>query len=231
MKPLPARGLSLVAVALALLLAGCSSGPKGEQVSFATEDRVQLSGHVFGTGDVGVVLSHMRPADQRSWWPFAEVLANRGYRALAFDFRGYGDSQGQKQMEYLDVDVQAALHFLQGQGVPRVFLVGASMGGTASVKVAAREDVAGIVTLSAPAQTSDGLNVELDVAEVAAPKLFIVARDDEYYAGSVDLFMQESQEPKEAQRVEGRAHGTDLLGGNTGDRVQGLILDFLQRHQ
>ena len=134
-------------------------------------------------------------------------------------------------MEYLDIDVQSALHYLQSQGASKVFLVGASMGGTAVIKVASRQEVAGIVTLSAPTQTVDSLSAGLDVAEVTAPKLFIVAKDDLHYAESVDLFMQESQEPKEAQKVEGRAHGTDLLVGYTGPRVQDYILDFLHRYK
>ena len=92
LKPLPAKYLSLLAVSATLFLYGCGSsiGPGGgaTQVSFNTEDGVQLSGHLFGSSNVGVVLSHMRPADQESWWPFARVLKDKGYQVLAYDFRG-----------------------------------------------------------------------------------------------------------------------------------------------
>ncbi|MBF8267131.1 MAG: alpha/beta hydrolase [Dehalococcoidia bacterium] len=221
-------------VTLALLVTGCGSGsdPGGTRVTFDTEDGVRLSGRLFGSGDVAVVLSHMRTADQESWWPFARVLADRGYQALAFDFRGYGDSGGELQIDHLDMDVQAALNFLQGRGVSRVFLIGASMGGTASLKVASRQEVAGVITLSAP-PAIEGLDAREDVKQVNAPKLFIAAREDTqgFYMRSVDLFNQTAPEPRERQIVEGNAHGTDLLSGEPGPRVQGLMVDFLDRYR
>ena len=228
------KTLSLLAVALALLMVGCDTGsdPGGEKVAFITSDNVRLSGHLFGEGDVGVVLSHMRPADQESWWPFARVLKDRGYQALAFDFRGYGDSGGELQIEYLDRDVQAAVDYLLANGASKVFLIGASMGGTASLKVASRQEVAGVITLSAP-PSIEGLDAREDVKQVTAPKLYIAAHDDNngFYARSVDLFYQTSPEPGERQIVDGSAHGTDMLEGGSGPRVQGLMVDFLQRYR
>jgi len=234
LKPLPAKYLSLLAVsvALALFLSGCSSnpGPGGgaTKVSFNTGDGIQLSGHLFGSGDVGLVLSHMRPADQESWWPFARVLKDKGYQALAYDFRGYRDSQGEVDIDNIDRDVQAALDFIKSEGVSKVFLIGASMGGTASLKVASREEVTGVIILSAP-WTIEGLDASEDVTAISAPKLFIAAQNDIFYARSVALF-DKTPDPKESQIVDGSAHGTDLLSGDSGLRVQGLIVDFLRRY-
>ena len=228
------KALSLLAVAVALVVAGCDTGsdPGGEKVAFTTADNVQLSGHLFGEGDVGVVLSHMRPADQESWWPFARVLKDRGYLALAFDFRGYGDSGGELQIEQLDMDVEAAVDYLLARGASKVFLIGASMGGTASLKAASRRDVAGVITLSAH-PSLDGLDAREDLKQVTAPKLLIAARDDTngFYARSVALLDQTSPEPGEKQIVDGSAHGTDMLSGGSGPRVQGLMVDFLKRYR
>ena len=220
-------------MALALFLSGCGSnpGPGGgaTKVSFNTEDGIQLSGHLFGSGDVGVILSHMRPADQESWWPFARVLKDKGYLVLAYDFRGYRDSQGDLDIANIDRDVQAALEFLKREGVSKVFLIGASMGGTASLTVASREEVAGVITLSAP-WAFEGLDAREDVTAILAPKLFIAAKDDLFHARSVDFFDQSAPDPKERLIVDGSAHGTDLLSGDSGPRVQGLIVDFLRRY-
>jgi fermentation-respiration switch protein FrsA (DUF1100 family) len=233
LKFLPVKQLSILTVALFLLLAGCSSnlGPGGgaTKVSFNTEDGIELSGHLFGSGEVGVVLSHMRPADQESWWPFARVLKDKGYQVIAYDFRGYRDSLGEVDLDNIDKDVQAAVDFLRSKGVSKVFLIGASMGGTASLKVASLEDVDGVVTLSAPSM-SEGLDAREDVTVISAPKLFMAARDDVFYARSVDLFDQTAPDPKERQIVDGNAHGTDMLSGDSGPRVQGFIVDFLRRY-
>ena len=105
----------------------------------------------------------------------------------------------------------------------------ASMGGTASLKVASREEVAGVATLSAPPVIED-LDAREDVRAITAPKLFMAAREDGFYARSVDLFDQTASDPKERQIVDGDAHGTDMLSGVSGPRVQGLITDFLRRY-
>src|SRR3972149_6321810 len=83
------------------------AGPR--QVSFQTEDGVTRSGTLCGVGGVGVVLSHMRPVDQTSWHAFAQTLADNGYLALADDFRGYGQSGGEKRIDQIDRDVRAAV--------------------------------------------------------------------------------------------------------------------------
>ena len=149
-----------------------SAGIQGKQVIFKTEDGMVLSGHLFGSGTSGVVLSHMYPADQKSWYATAKKLAAMGYLVLTYDFRGYGLSGGNKQIEYIDRDVYAAVKKITAAGASRVVLIGASMGGTASLKAAerlfkeqlqssssGRITVAGVATLSAPV-VFQGLSAE-----------------------------------------------------------------------
>ena len=231
----PARRLSALALATALLLtaAGCSAypGPGGgaEKVSFHAEDGVELAGHAFGSGAVGVALSHMDTADQESWWAFARVLRDRGYLALAFDFRGYRDSQGVADIGKLEIDVQAAMELLRSRGASQVFLVGAGMGGAASLRVAASEDVAGVVTLSAPPLIEE-LDVREDLRTIEEPKMFLATRDDVFYSRSASLFEQSSEDPREMHLLDGGDHGTAMLYGESGPRAQALILDFLRRY-
>ena len=40
------------------------------------DELIQLDARVFGDGPRGVILVHMRPADQQSWFPFATTLAS-----------------------------------------------------------------------------------------------------------------------------------------------------------
>ena len=46
-------------------------------MSFTTDDGVTLNGHLFGSGGAGIILAHMYPADQTSWIPTAQRLAQR----------------------------------------------------------------------------------------------------------------------------------------------------------
>src|SRR5262245_56917991 len=65
-----------------------------ERISLRTQDGGVISGDLYGVGDRGVVLAHGGRFNKESWQKQAQQLANAGYRVLAIDFRGYGDSRG-----------------------------------------------------------------------------------------------------------------------------------------
>ncbi len=192
---------------------------------------IVLDGRVFGSGRTGVILSHMRPADQTSWYPFALRLAGTGdYTVLTFDFRGYGSSTGDKEFDRVDTDLMAALRYMQGDlGLDRIFLVGASMGGTAALLVSASEPVAGVVSISAPAQYQL-LDALATLPRIRAPKLFITSEDDVPAQRSQEQFWAEASNPKEQEIYPGDAHGTDILASPIGPQVEQRLLDFLTSH-
>jgi pimeloyl-ACP methyl ester carboxylesterase len=210
-------------------------------VTFRTGDGVELAGRLFGPGDaaVGVVFAHMLPADQSAWFELAADVGAMGYRALTFDFRGYcpggdaGCSQGSKEVDAAPQDLRAALEYLRGLGVDRVALVGASMGGTAALVVAAAEGdaIGAVVTLSAPQQLL-GLVAGPDVLQlVTAAKLFIAGNGDPTgSANAAQAFYDESLQPKRYEVVTSDDHGTDLLSGNQGQQVHDLITAWLRLH-
>lgn len=202
-------------------------GRSSTEVGFRTEDGFRLQGEVFGEGPDVVILSHMRPADQSSWFDFAESLTEHGYRALTFNFRGYGSSEGAKVLDVIDRDVRGAIRFSRDQGAERVILIGASMGGTASMVAAASEPVDGVVTLSAPDRLGP-LDAAAAAGSVDAGTLFIVAQEDEPYVGQAESLFKAAAEPSDIKIVPGSDHGTDLLGGSQGKSVKGAIRDFLE---
>jgi len=117
--------LPFLAVTLSVLLSSCSGASSttsgsafgSAPVSFTTSDGVRLSGRVFGpqNAGAGVVLTHMLPADQTSWFAEAAHLGGAGYRVLTFDLRGYcpggdgGCSEGQEDVNAAPTDLTAAL--------------------------------------------------------------------------------------------------------------------------
>ena len=246
------RAPSLRAVALAVALAaaavGCVPSRQEERnadiaastpVTFRSPDGVNLAGRVFGDGQVGVVLAHMFTADQASWWAFARTLAPKGFTVLTFDFRGYcpggvaGCSEGERDVAAMWQDVLGAVDFLMGRGLVRVMLVGASMGGTASLIAAAQPGVSvvAIVALSAP-QTFEGLTADrIVLGNVTAAKLFVAGNSDPTgSATSAETMYEESPPPKQVEIVTSSDHGTDLLTGNQSGRMQTLITGYLELH-
>ena len=228
-----------LAGALALALSGCggeatpTSPAKAtatyQAVTFLSTDGLELSGHLFGEGDVVVILAHMFPADQGSWQDFARELAEEGYMALTFDFRGYGSSQGPREIDQIDKDVEGALDYVEELGASSIVLTGASMGGTASIKVAARREVSGVISLSGAVEFR-GLEALADVKQVQVPKLFIAADGDQSARQSLETLYDSSPGEREFLVLAGSsAHGTDLLKGTESRRVREEILGFLER--
>jgi pimeloyl-ACP methyl ester carboxylesterase len=209
-------------------------------VTFTSTDGVELAGRVFGpdAATAGVVLAHMLPADQRSWYAFAERLGALGYRALTFDFRGYcpggdgGCSKGERNIAAIWQDVQGAVAYLRDHGSQRVALVGASMGGTASLIEASRpeEGIDAVATLSAPTSI-EGLTVTpQDLQAITAAKLFVAGNGDATAATAAQDFYNQTLQPKRVEIYPSDDHGTDLLSGNQSENVRTLLLSWLQQY-
>jgi dienelactone hydrolase len=211
-----------------------------DAVQFSSIDGVALSGRLFGPdgAKAGVVLAHMLPSDQRSWFGFADRLGAMGYRVLTFDFRGYcpggegGCSQGTKDVVDIWQDVAGAVGFLESMGIHRVGLIGASMGGTASLVVASQqgEAVQTVITLSAPASI-EGLTAGPDVLQaIAGAKLFIAGNGDGTSGQDAQAFYDQSQPPKRVEILPTEDHGTGILEGSQSEIATNLITGFLAQH-
>jgi pimeloyl-ACP methyl ester carboxylesterase len=218
--------------------AGAVAGSRA--VSFRTADDVELSGRLFGadTATTGIVFAHMLPADQSSWFEFAARVADEGYLALTFDFRGYcpggdaGCSDGDRNVSADVADLEAALAFLRSTGVETVALVGASMGGTASLIVAAQQGdgVAAVITLSAPQQIEGLVAGPEVIGQTSAAKLFVAGSGDGAAAAAAQAFADQAPPPKRLEILPSDDHGTDLLTGNQAEIVRTLLLSHLAQY-
>jgi pimeloyl-ACP methyl ester carboxylesterase len=196
-------------------------------VSFVTEDGVTLGGTLYGSGSTAVIFSHMLPTDQTSWAAMARELAGRGYLVLTYDFRGYGASQGKKEISKLDRDLRAAVAFVRTQGVAKLVLVGASMGGMATAKVAAVEKPTAVVIISTPT-SFQGLAVSDDeVQAITAPKLFIGSEGDGATRTTLHMF-EVAPEPKEKHIYPGSGHGTFIFDSEYGADLRQRLIQFIE---
>ncbi len=200
------------------------------EVTFESAGGVMLHGTLYGRGEVGLVLAPTYPGEQQGWAWFAQAAAEQGYMALAFDFRGYGASEGERSLADAPADLAAAVAFLREQEASPIVLMGAGEGGMAAIKVAGADpDMAGLAVLSS-ARAVDGLELsDGDLAALSLPTLWIGARTDMEQAVE-ELFELAGGNDKELWIYEGNSqHGTYLFEGADADDLRRRLLEFAAR--
>ncbi|MDE3088230.1 MAG: alpha/beta hydrolase [Chloroflexota bacterium] len=100
-----------------------------------------------------VVICHGIGSRKENQSGFAGFMAQHGFAALCFDFRGHGESEGQLDDHPLD-DVSAAIDLIAGREEvdrSRLALRGSSMGGMLALHAAARDRRVQAIAAIAPA--------------------------------------------------------------------------------
>lgn len=222
---MPILGAAMAAV----MLAGVAELP--ERVSFPTQDGGLIYADVYGKGDHGVVLAHGARFNKESWEKQARALAAAGFRALAIDFRGRGQSRGGPESKSRDAgihfDVLAAVRYLRRTGAKTVSVVGGSMGADAAADASSESEpgeIDRLVLLAGGTQTPP--------EKLKGRKLFIVSRND---IGSEDVprlpsiraQYEKAANPKELVVLDGSAHAQFIFGADQGERLMREILRFL----
>ncbi len=193
----------------------------------------EITADLYGAGEHAVVLLHGGRFDRSSWKPQAEVLAARGFRVLALDFRAAVASRAGKETPCLydpvclAKDVLAAVRYLRRDGARSVSIVGGSLGGGAAAQA----------TIEAPDGEIDRIVL---LAHMSIPKpegmrgrkLFVAASGDLNASGRPRLEAIRDQynrapEPKRLLVVEGSAHAQFLFETDPGKGILEEIVRFL----
>ncbi len=220
--------LLCVIVSLGGLKLYAAQPPPYASATFHAQDGVRLRGRVYGEGKRVVVLSHMYGTDMRIWHDFALELSKHGYRALTYNFRRTGAFRDFSILGKLHLDTLAAIDFMRRDKPAKLFLIGASMGGTASLVAAVHRHVDGVVVLSG-AMKFYGLDARSALPRITAPKLFIVGEYDHPFSESARKMYYITPPPKELKVYPTRAHGTHLFSTPYGSHIKATILQFLSR--
>lgn len=219
---------SRIILAILAVLAAASvavAQPSALNVDVVASDGVTLKATYYSPGKPGpgVLLLHMCNSSRKAWAGLGEKLAARGFHALALDYRGYGDSGGQRrddpqeQQAMMNAmwprDVDAALAFLSARpGVDRnrVGVSGASCGVDQAVQLARRQRE--VKTLVLLAGDTDWSGWEFLASTPGLPLLGVAAADDGAAVEELKWLLGFSAFPNNRMIEYPRGgHGTDLL--------------------
>jgi esterase/lipase len=230
MKPnYPSRVATIVVLVAIFLVAANTSAQ--EHLSFAAQDGWIIYADLYPGGERGVVLVHGGRFTKESWEKQARRLVEAGFRVLAIDLRGFGQSKRLSQTAPPDggqqLDVLAAVRYLRKTGSKTVSVVGGSMGGVAAAEASVECDMGEIDRVVMLA--SEGVE---NAERMKGRKLFITSRDDLGPGGKPRLenireVYKKAPEPKELVILEGSAHAQFIFATDQGDRLMREILRFL----
>jgi pimeloyl-ACP methyl ester carboxylesterase len=119
-----------------------------ESVTFLSQDGLKIEAEIFGSSNHIVILAHGKIFNMESWEVFARYLEGQGFSAMPFNFRGYGNSQS-KDTRY-ELDVIGAINYAL-KDHKYVSIVGASMGGAATLRALETSEVVDGLVLLSPA--------------------------------------------------------------------------------
>jgi len=205
--------------------------PEPKRVILKTSDGGNIHADLYGSSTRGVVLAHGGRFNKETWIVQARELETAGYRVLALDFRGYGESTGPGRDDPMGAplyqDVLAAVRYLRANGAKTVAVIGGSMGGDgasgALVHGNAGEVDRTVLIASEPSFPPEKL---------IGPKLNIVCRDDIQGENTPRLpgiraKYDKMPEPKDLIILPCSAHAQFIFQTDQGPRLMREILTFL----
>lgn len=172
------------------------TGSTPERIAVTTEDGLELAGLYWapgnGSADIILVL-HGRRDNAGRMAGYVQRLAESGRGVLVASYRGFNDNPGSPTEAGLVADARAFYRFARERaGGNDVYVFGHSLGGAVAIQLAAREELAGIVTLAtfsdlgeaAPFYSEllipDSWESIVALSRVEEPILFIHGADDDY---------------------------------------------------
>ncbi len=118
--------------------------PSGAPLSVVSPDGTRLHAEVFGDGERTIVLAHGW-TEMLSFWTYQiRALRDRGFRVVAYDLRGHGDSDPAADGDYAVTRFGEDLEAVLAAAVPdgeRAIVAGHSLGAMSIAAWAERHDV------------------------------------------------------------------------------------------
>lgn len=188
-----------------------------------------------------ILYSHGNAEDLGQILPSLTELQNLGFSVFAYDYQGYGTSDGNPSERNAYRDINAAYRYLtETLEIPpsQIIIYGRSVGGGPSTDLASREAVAGLVLESAFVTTFRVLTrvrlIPFDkfdnlgkLQNVYSPVLIIHGTEDEVIGSwHGEKLYEAANEPKQKLWVDNAGHN-DVVE-TAGDRYETALREFRQ---
>ncbi len=201
-----------------------------EERSITTADGIRL--HAWYAGDPSrptLIWSHGNAGNISSRAGVLVALAARGLAVLAYDYRGYGKSEGRPSETGVHLDAEAAYDGERACGVPaaRIVAFGESLGGAVAIHLADERACAGAAVVATFTSLRDVGRIHYGplafligdrfdslagVRRLRVPLLVAHGDQDELVPFELgERLFAAAPEPKRFLRVPGAAHN-DVLG-------------------
>lgn len=196
------------------------SAPNGEKISakFFPNERAEFT----------ILFSHGNAEDIFGSQPFFEQLRDLGFNVLAYDYRGYGTSDGTPSEEKSYEDAETAYDYLVNElkiAPAKIIVHGRSLGAAVSIDLAARKKCAGLIVESAfvsafrvltryPIYPFDKFRNIKKIKLVKSPVLFIHGKRDEIIPfRHGEMLFAAANEPKSALWLDEANHNNVASAG------------------
>ena len=216
--------------ALLVLLFSCNaalSEQPSRDITLKAKDGTSLAATFYPAAKAGpaVILFHQCNRDRKAWQPLADALSKSGINVLTMDYRGYGESHGERFVklppneqgrwvrEVWPSDVDVAFEYLKSQSgvkADELGAGGASCGVNQSIHLAMRHpEVRSLALLSG---NTDRSGRQYLTTATKLPLLMTAADDDGLTASQMKWLMSYSSQKQDRfiEYKEG-GHGSDLF--------------------
>ena len=187
-------------------------------VSLKAADGATVVAHESGQGTKGVLLLHDAGRSANDWTLVRTRLEDKGYRVLALDLRGHGESVallGATEPDWaaMTQDVQAAVARLRKQGAKSITIIGAGLGANLAMAHAAADPAIESLVLLSPGLNIKGYRPSQTVQLVAERPILLAAGEGDSMAVNTVKYLN--------NQVKGKKRMVVLPG----DRAGATLLD------
>jgi len=207
-------------------------GDRDSSLRLSTPNGEKIAARFFKneTAEFTILFSHGNAEDIFGAEPFFEELSRAGFNVFAYDYRGYGLSEGTASEQNSYEDALAAYDYLVNDlkiAPEKIILHGQSLGAAVAIELAARKKCRGLIVESAfvsafrvltkyplfPFDEFQNLN---KIGRIKCPALFIHGRKDEivpFWHG--EKLFAAANEPKAALWLDEAGHNNVFSAART----------------